>query len=80
MRLLETVAAAAAAAVAPDKVQTLYTVPVFCSGEGALIHGGLKIPAETKRSDMMNAAFVLAALGVITHTVYLHTHRCWISQ
>lgn len=48
----------------PDKVQILYTVPLFWSGEGAC-----SWPKNTTRSDMINTAFVLAVLGVITLNV-----------
>lgn len=52
----------------PDKVQTLYTVPLFWSGEGAC--SWPKNTTRDKRSDMINAAFVLAMLRVITQNIY----------
>lgn len=51
----------------PDKVQTLYTVPLLWSGEGAC--SWPKNTGRDKRSDMINAAFVLAELGG-DHTKY----------
>lgn len=42
----------------PDKVQTLYTVPLFWSGAGAC--SWPKNTTRDKRSDMINAAFALA--------------------
>lgn len=53
----------------PDKVQTLYTVPLFWSGEGAC--SWPKNTARDKRSDMINTAFVLAILRVITQNVHV---------
>lgn len=53
----------------PDKVQTLYTVPLFWSGEGAC--SWPKNTTRDKRSDMINAAFVLAALEEITQNIHI---------
>lgn len=61
----------------PDKVQTLYTVPLFWSGEGAC--SWPKNTPRDKRRDMINAAFALAALGLITPNIpdnrQTHTHH-----
>lgn len=53
----------------PDKVQTLYTVPLFWSGEGAC--SWPKNTTRDKRSDMINAASDLAMLGVITLNIHI---------
>lgn len=58
----------------PDKVQTLYTVPLFWSGEGAC--SWPKNTTRDKRSDMINAAFVLAVLAVITLNIHIIHPRC----
>ncbi len=53
----------------PDKVQTLYTVPLFWSGEVAC--SWPKNTTRDQRSDMINAAFVLAVLEEITQNIHI---------
>ena len=53
----------------PDTEQTLYTVPLFWSGEGAC--SWPKNTSRGKGSDMINAAFVLAMLGVIVQYIHI---------